>query len=225
MKRFYVLILLALVAVAPKLYAQSSEGYSKGYVSYGVVDIDWSELEDVNEGLYPIKEAVSLGVLKSARIVNALPLHLEYGANLQYMFGRDESSLLGVKTTYNASNVALNVPLHASLNLSLGKVAIIPYAGVNLRLNLWGEQIIETKIGNTLATNELDLYDTSDKEGAAGDAAWERFQAGLSYGVALRFGAITLSAGITSDLMPLVDRGEELNAMAELKSVSLGFAF
>jgi hypothetical protein len=115
--------------------------------------------------------------------------------------------------------------LHASLNLSLGKVAIIPYAGVNLRLNLWGEQITETKIGNTLATNELDLYDTSDKEGAAGDAAWERFQAGLSYGVALRFGAITLSAGITSDLMPLVDRGEELNAMAELKSVSLGFAF
>lgn len=225
MKRFYVLILLALVAVAPKLYAQSSEGYSKGYVSYGVVDIDWSKLEDVNEGLYPIKEAVSLGVLKSAQFVNALPLHLEYGANLQYMFGRDESSLLGVKTTYNASNVALNVPLHASLNLSLGKVAIIPYAGVNLRLNLWGEQITETKIGNTLATNELDLYDTSDKEGAAGDAAWERFQAGLRYGVALRFGAITLSAGITSDLMPLVDRGEELNAMAELKSVSLGFAF
>ena len=225
MKRFYVLILLALVAVAPKLYAQSSEGYSRGYVSYGVVDIDWSKLEDVNEGLYPIKEAVSLGVLKSAQIVNALPLHLEYGANLQYMFGRDESSLLGVKTTYNASNVALNVPLHASLNLSLGKVAIIPYAGVNLRLNLWGEQITETKIGNTLATNELDLYDTSDKEGAAGDAAWERFQAGLSYGVALRLGAITLSAGITSDLMPLVDRGEELNAMAELKSVSLGFAF
>mgnify|MGYP003294144363 CR=1 FL=1 len=225
MKRFYVLIILALVAVAPKLYAQSSEGYSRGYVSYGVVDIDWSKLEDVNEGLYPIKEAVSLGVLKSAQIVNALPLHLEYGANLQYMFGRDESSLLGVKTTYNASNVALNVPLHASLNLSLGKVAIIPYAGVNLRVNLWGEQITETKIGNTLATNELDLYDTSDKEGAAGDAAWERFQAGLSYGVALRLGAITLSAGITSDLMPLVDRGEELNAMAELKSVSLGFAF
>lgn len=225
MKRFYVLILLALVAVAPKLYAQSSEGYSKGYVSYGVVDIDWSELKDVNEGLYPIKDAVSLGFLKSAQVVNTLPLHLEYGANLQYMFGRDESSLLGVKTTYNASNVALNVPLHTSLNLSLGKVAIIPYAGVNLRLNLWGEQITETKIGNTLATNELDLYDTSDKEGAAGDAAWERFQAGLSYGVALRFGAITLSAGITSDLMPLVDRGEELNAMAELKSVSLGFAF
>lgn len=225
MKRFYVLILLALVAVAPKLYAQSGEGYSRGYVSYSTVAIDWSELKDLNEGLYPIKEAVSLGVLKSAQIVNALPLHLEYGANLQYMFGRDESSLLGVKTTYNASNVALNVPLHASLNLSLGKVAIIPYAGVNLRLNIWGEQIIETKIGNTLATNELDLYDTSDKEGAAGDAAWERFQAGLSYGVALRFGAITLSAGITSDLMPLVDRGEELNAMAELKSVSLGFAF
>lgn len=225
MKRFYVLILLALVAVAPKLYAQSSEGYSKGYVSYGVVDIDWSELEDVNEGLYPIKDAVSLGFLKSAQVVNTLPLHLEYGANLQYMFGRDESSLLGVKTTYNASNVALNVPLHASLNLSLGKVAIIPYAGVNLRLNLWGEQIIETKIGNTLATNELDLYDTSDKEGAAGDAAWERFQAGLSYGVALRFGAITLSAGITSDLMPLVDRGEELTATTELKTLSLGFAF
>jgi hypothetical protein len=225
MKRFYVLILLALVAVAPKLYAQSGEGYSRGYVSYSTVAIDWSELKDLNEGLYPIKEAVSLGVLKSAQIVNALPLHLEYGANLQYMFGRDESSLLGVKTTYNASNVALNVPLHASLNLSLGKVAIIPYAGVNLRLNLWGEPITETKIGNTLATNELDLYDTSDKEGAAGDAAWERFQAGLSYGVALRFGAITLSAGITSDLMPLVDRGEELTATTELKTLSLGFAF
>lgn len=216
---------LALVAVVPKLYAQSGEGYSRGYVSYSTVDIDWSELKDLNDGLYPIKDAVSLGFLKSAQVVNTLPLHLEYGVNLQYMFGNDESSLLGVKTTYSASNVALNVPLHASFDIALGQIAIIPYAGINLRLNLLGQQVVETKIGNTVTTSEVDLYDTSDKDGAAGEAAWKRFQTGLSYGVALRFGAITLSAGITSDLMPLVDRGENLTATTELKTLSLGFAF
>lgn len=216
---------LALVAVTPKLYAQSGEGYSRGYVSYSTVAIDWSELKDLNDGLYPIKDAVSLGFLKSAQVVNTLPLHLEYGANLQYMFGNDESSLLGVKTTYSASNVALNVPLHASFDIALGQIAIIPYAGINLRLNLLGQQVVETKIGNTVTTSEVDLYDTSDKDGAAGEAAWKRFQTGLSYGVALRFGAITLSAGITSDLMPLVDRAENLTATTELKTLSLGFAF
>lgn len=216
---------LALVAVVPKLYAQSGEGYSRGYVSYSTVEIDWSELKDLNDGLYPIKDAVSLGFLKSAQVVNTLPLHLEYGVNLQYMFGNDESSLLSVKTTYSASNVALNVPLHASFDIALGQISIIPYAGINLRLNLLGQQVVETKIGNTVTTSEVDLYDTSDNDGAAGESAWKRFQTGLSYGVALRFGAITLSAGITSDLMPLVDRGENLTATTELKTLSLGFAF
>jgi len=229
MKRFYALVMLALVAVTPRLYAQSDlfsdEGYSRGYVSYSSIAIDWDDMEDVSSSMYPIKESVSLGYLKSGKLFNALPLHIEYGANIQYMFGEDSMSILGVNTNYTANTIALNVPLHASLNISLGKVAIIPYAGVNFRFNIMGKQTSETKLGNSNVVTEINLYDSSDSENAAGEAAWERFQTGFSYGVAVRLGRCTLSAGLLSDLTPIVNINEDSSSSMSLKTISLGYAF
>jgi hypothetical protein len=234
MKRFYGLLLLALVAVAPKLSAQSlqfsGDSYHRAFVSYSALNMNWDKGGNVNAHLFPLTTGISLGYLESAKLFDlSFPLLVEYGVSLQYNTGNEIEFPIGASSEasseYRVNTLAMNVPVHAALNLKLNKVSINPYLGVNFRINLLGNQTTTNKLGNTTTTTKMRLFDDSDEKGAAGDAAWERFQAGLSYGVALRFGAITLSAGITSDLMPLVDRGEELNAMAELKSVSLGFAF
>ncbi|MBO7235853.1 MAG: hypothetical protein J6V05_04610 [Alistipes sp.] len=229
MKRLSILLTLAFVAVATSVSAKgdlfSGEGYSRTYVSFSEVSLNWAKGQDANEVLYPFDSNITLGRLKSGKLFAALPLHIEYGLNLQYMYGDESTSILGVETDYKAYTLSVNAPIHASLNLALGKVALTPYAGVNLRYNILGVQTTATEVGSTTTNTEVRLFDSSDEKGAAGKDAWERFQAGLSYGVSLTIGPVTLGAGILTDLMPLVDRGEDNSATLSMKTISLGYSF
>lgn len=225
MKRFYALLVLALVAVAPKVMAGGDEGYHRTYAGYSEVVVDWSKAADTNKSLYPFAQSFTLGHLGSTKLFSMLPLHIEYGINAQYTFGDSTSSLLGITNNYNASMLAVNIPIHASLKLSLGEIGIIPYAGINLRGNILGTQVTELKVGNTVTTTEVRLFDDSDDKGAAGDDAWERFQAGFSYGVSLYLGRLTVGVGVVSDLMPLVDYEDDNSANITFNTLYVGFAF
>lgn len=229
MRRFYALVVIALVALAPKAVAggdtYGDEGYGRTYVNYGEAVVNWSKGSDVNKDLFPFSKSVALGYLSTSRLIGALPIYVEYGINAQYTFGDKSSTLLGVTTNYQANMLAVNIPLHFALNLSFGKIGIVPYAGINLRGNIFGEQVTEIKLGKTTTTEELRLFDDSEAEGAAGDKAWERFQAGLSYGVSLNLGRCTVGVGIVSDLMPLVEFDNDNNATLTYKTLSIGFAF
>lgn len=229
MRRIYALLVLAFVAFAPKAFAgdewYGEEGYGRTYASYGDAVVTWSKASDVNKELFPLSKSVILGHLGTGRLLGVLPIYIEYGANVQYTYGDNANTLLGVTTNYKADMLAVNIPIHLSLNLSLGGVGIVPYAGVNLRGNILGTQTTELKVGNTTTTEELRLFDDSDDKGAAGDNAWERFQAGLSYGVSLNLGRCTVGVGIVSDLMPLVEYDDDNNATLTYKTLSIGFAF
>ena len=106
--------------------------------------------------------------------------------------------------------------LVASLRLSFNndELAVTPFVGLNFRYNLSGKTI--SVVGDEKTkTNMMD-----GEEGAL-----KRFQAGLSYGVSLTIGPVTLGAGILTDLMPLVDRGEDNSATLSMKTISLGYSF
>lgn len=229
MKRFYALLVLAFVAVAPKAFAggdfYGDEGYGRTYVGYSEALVSWSKASDVNKDLFPLSKSVTLGHLGTGRLFGALPLFVEYGINAQYTYGDSTSTLLGITTNYKADMLAVNIPLHLSLNLSLGSVGLTPYAGVNLRGNIFGTRTSELKVGNTTTTEELRLFDDSEEKGAAGDNAWERFHVGLSYGVSLNLGRCTVGVGIVSDLMPLVEYDDDNTATLTYKTLSVGFAF
>lgn len=238
MKRFYGLLLLALVAVAPKLSAQSlqfsDDSYHRAFVSYSTLNMNWDKGGNVAH-LLPLTTGISLGYLESAKLFDlSFPLLVEYGVSLQYNTGNEIEFLTGASSEasseYRVNTLAMNVPVHAALNLKLNKVSINPYLGVNFRINLLGNQTTTNKLGNTTTTTKMRLFDDSDEKGAADDAAWERFQTGLSYGVAVSYSRYTFGIGFISDLMPIVDWDDDYSAndytaKMSMTTISLGYAF
>lgn len=234
MKRFYGLLLLALVAVAPKLSAQnlqfSGDTYNRAYASYSVLNMNWDKGADVNARLFPLTTGISLGYLESAKLFDSsLPVLVEYGVNLQYNMGKEidypTGTLLDASSECRVNTFAVNVPVHVALNLKLNKVSINPYLGVNFRINLLGNQTTINKLGDTTTTTKIRLFDDSDEKGAADDAAWERFQTGLSYGVAVSYSRYTFGIGFISDLMPIVDWDDDYTAKMSMTTISFGYAF
>ena len=234
MKRFYGLLLLALVAVAPKLSAQnlqfSGDTYNRAYASYSTLNMNWDKGADVNACLFPLTTGISLGYLESAKLFDSsLPVLVDYGVNLQYNMGKEidypTGTLLDASSECRVNTLAVNVPVHAALNLKFNKVSINPYLGVNFRINLLGNQTTINKLGDTTTTTKIRLFDDSDEKGAADDAAWERFQTGLSYGVAVSYSRYTFGIGFISDLMPIVDWDDDYTAKMSMTTISFGYAF
>ena len=223
-----------MVAVAPRLSAQSlefsGETYHRTYAGYNIVNLNWDKSGDVNSTLFPLTKGFTLGHLESAKFFeSSIPILIEYGVNLQYNTGNEIEFPIGasseVSSEYRVNTLAMNVPVHAALNLKLNKVSINPYLGVNFRINLLGNQTTTNKLGNTTTTTKMRLFDDSDEKGAAGDAAWERFQTGLSYGVAVSYSRYTFGIGFISDLMPIVDWDDDYTAKMSMTTISLGYAF
>lgn len=234
MKRFYLFLVLAMVAVAPRLSAQSlefsGETYHRTYAGYNIVNLNWDNSGDDNSTLLPLTKGFTVGHLESAKLFDlSFPLLVEYGVSLQYNTGNEIEFPIGARSEasseYRVNTLAMNVPVHAALNLKLNKVSINPYLGVNFRINLLGNQTTTNKLGNTTTTTKVRLFDDSDEKGAAGDAAWERFQTGLSYGVAVSYSRYTFGIGFISDLMPIVDWDDDYTAKMSMTTISLGYAF
>jgi hypothetical protein len=263
MKRFYALLIVALFATAPALMAQSAsfynatrdaekmikkmptENYRRAYVGFNDAHINWKEFGIYGELKYPIKSGVTLGYLQSYHIVKGLPIFVEYGANIHYLFGKEktpkgEFSTIQLEGYYKANMFALNVPVNASLRLSFdnNRIAVTPYIGLNLRFNLFGNQTSGYKIENaSLDGNEGELSDeptkvrlfdsSKDEEGAAGDLAFNRFQMGLNYGVAFSYDVYTISIGRVSDFTRIANLDKSTykdKGRMGVTTISVGYA-
>jgi hypothetical protein len=141
MKRFYALLIVALFAFAPALSAQSASfynatrdaekmikkmpthNYRRAYVGINDAHINWKEFDHECELIYPVKTGFTLGYLESRHIYDGLPLFVEYGANVQYLFGKEVLSSdsmfngSGEEITFKANMCAVNIPVNASFRL------------------------------------------------------------------------------------------------------------
>lgn len=235
MKKLFALVLVALVAFTPNLLAQTSDieaklramptkEYHRAYVGINTVQTNWNDdlMDAVADVMFPLKKGITLGYLRSYNIVEGLPLFVEYGANLQCIFGRvNASSLFGDEEDVDSDNYnkartfAVNVPVNASLRLSFNndELAVTPFVGLNFRYNLSGKTI--SVVGDEKTkTNMMD-----GEEGAL-----KRFQAGLNYGVSVSYDVYTLSIGSVSDFTSFID-GDEVNGRFNVTTISLGYAF
>lgn len=230
MKRLFALVAAALVAFAPSLSAQNStdvldmlkdmpaKEYQRAYVGYNPVDIKWGDalLNLVGDIALPLNSGFTAGYLKSMNVVKGLPVFVEYGANLQYLFGKSVVEELDeVDYKIKVNNLAVNIPVVASLRLSFmdDKIAVAPYLGLNFRLNLLGKQIF--KYGEE--KESVSIY--GDDEDALGA---KRFQAGLNFGLAVSYDVYTLTIGRVSDFTQFAEDG---NVRMAVTSISVGYAF
>ncbi len=197
----------------------STRDYNRIYVGYNPMKIRWQESADDNVKLCPLSKSISAGYLHGSNITKSLPLYIEYGAMFQYSSGVHKTEYKnGTLRNYNTNTAkmySLNVPVNVSLRLGFksNKIAILPYAGLNLRCNLGGrlEKYNGSVIGNGITaiggstTTIYRLLDGSDEKWAMGDKALNRFQVGINAGVGFTFGVLYVGAGYTADVMKIAN--------------------
>lgn len=248
MKRLYALLVVAFMAITPSLSAQSASFYNatrdaekmikqmptnnyyRAYVGYNSAHVNWKDYGPLGEIMFPIKNGFTLGYLESRHVLKGLPLFVEYGANIQYLSGKEDLMNISViGHNYKASIFSLNIPVNAAFRLSFENdtIAVTPFAGLNFRYNLAGNRTdeYENPLSGKVETKTTKLFDKSTNE----NGAFNRFQMGVNFGVAVTYKVYTLSVSRVADIFKLaninnanyfVDKGR-----LGVTTISFGYAF
>ena len=258
MKKFYFLLLAAVVAMttdASAQFVQSSATTNTAkantttstapdcsgenfYLGYNIVSLEWSHDQRGWENAFPLNSGITAGYNKRVSLNgSSLPLYVDYGANFSYMFGsseftgveylEDDYYYYEIDCKYkNSTNLAsINVPLAVTAPFQVDNITILPYVGVNLRFNLFGEEKSSGEASYegeyvTSISETIDLFDKNDMAYPFG-----RFQAGLNLGVNIEFEKYTVGIGYVNDFSPVYDREGLLTATFSATTISVGYKF
>lgn len=193
---------------------------------------------------------ISLGYERGFNVAKKLPFFIATGVNLQYAFknfddeDREDTGIpnpfyYDMKAAYSTLN--LKVPVNLAYKLTFGDVSLIPYVGLNFKLNLLGQLKYSFEDPDDLEgsryENEDDFWDEmEDSEedgmkqninmfekkdvGGDKDAVWNRFQMGWQIGIGLDYNSLHVGLGYTKDIMELCKKVKTSSVM-----VSLGYNF
>ena len=203
MKKIMLLMAGALCAVA--MNAQSVSGGRDGdrEVSKGwnTIYAEWNpttayytgkgDLEDVNYNGF------SLGYNRAISLATSIPLYLETGLAAQFTFksetDEDEGYGWSDKETTSVRMLSLKVPVNFLYVWSIPntRVDLIPFLGMNLRGNVWGqakqsEEVHNSNSGDYSKSKSYNIFDKKDVEKMGYDEAAKRFQLGWQIGVKAR---------------------------------------
>ena len=252
MKKFYfslVVAFMAMTTVASAQFVQSetttqpkstsgnlfssmtTDDYNRIYVGYNPAKIKWSEDQSAGEEYYPLKHGITVGYLRGSNIVKNLPLYIEWGANFQYLFGKERFSDDGYSETINISTYSLNVPVNVAFRFSFtdNDLSITPYLGLNFRVNLAGKYKgkYESDYYGDSEEYEYNLFSKKEEdENGLGDYAWKRFQVGFNVGVSFSYKALNVGVGYVADFSKLVDYDDEdVTGKLGVTTLSVGINF
>lgn len=250
MKKFYSFLLVAFVAMTTDASAQfvqstattksntttmtSTQGDYSGsryYVGYNPVTIEWSEDQSEMEDEVPLNKGITVGYAKRSKLdSSSLPLYYEYGCNIGYMFGSysDEFDDGDYCEKYNLSInlISANVPINVTMPIQVDNFTLMPYCGVNLRLNLLGNvdyryEFEDRYYGESETDTEtINLFDNEDL-----DTPFNRFQAGLNFGVNIEFDKFNVGVGYVKDLSKLWEPDDDYYGKLGVATISVGYKF
>lgn len=188
---------------------QSNEGWSTLWLQYNPtnVSVDVKGVDDKSAS------AISLGYSRAFGVSKSIPLFVEAGAGLQYTW-TDEGSEDNLDVNTKLLSIKIPVDLMYKFQIPNSSVAIMPYAGLNLRFNVWGEQKWEYISDDDYSDyydsdDEKTTFDLFDKKDMGKDEVWNRFQIGWRAGVKARFGkSFMIGAGYGSDFSELYKKAK-----------------
>ena len=248
MKKFYSFLLVAFVAMTTDASAQfvqstattksntttmtSTQGDYSGsryYVGYNPVAIKWSEDQGDMEDEVPLNKGITVGYAKRSKLdSSSLPLYYEYGCNIGYMFGsysgEYDASSEYIKYDRSVNLLSANIPFNVTMPIQVDNFTLMPYCGVNLRFNLLGSldtyyECESDYYDDYSETVTLDLFDKEDF-----DTPFNRFQAGLNFGVNIEFDKFNVGVGYVKDLSKLYESGDFYGELG-VTTISVGYKF
>ena len=258
MKKFYfslVVAFMAMTTVASAQFVQSqtttpsnsttgnvfssmtTDDYNRIYVGYNPSKITWSEYQSEYEECYPLKHGITVGYLHGSNIVKNLPLYIEWGANFQYLFGKEEYRENGYdyyyKETVKMNIYSLNIPVNLAFRFSFkdNNISLTPYMGLNFRVNVAGnikyEGVEEGLYGDDEWDEEYNIF-SKDEEDGFGNEALKRFQVGFNVGVNFSYKAFNIGVGYVTDFSKIGnwnDDEDKVNGKLGVTTLSLGINF
>lgn len=189
MKNFKFFVVAGLLAICGTASAQFSNTTNTSSSTTGV-----NEWESITFEYAPSKfaydgdgddqsfTALSLGWTRGIGLSKTTPLYLELGMSLQWSFYKEtqEGYYGDYDMKFNMVSMKMPFSLGYQFNLSDGQIALAPYAGLDLRLNLFGQM-------KKTYDDDGEKWDVFDKDDMGKDDKWKRFQVGWHVGAKCTF--------------------------------------
>lgn len=121
----------------------------------------------------------SLGYSRAIGLSKSVPIFIEVGGALQYSFKSKKED--DVTTKFNMLSMKVPINFMYKWNISNSSVDLIPFLGLNMRLNLWGQ----TKSTYDGKSHSVNIFNDDEKN--MDGHAYKRFQLGWQIGVKARF--------------------------------------
>lgn len=156
---------------------------------------------------------VGLDYIHGFSLSKSFPLYLETGVKATlsffsredcewYNIWNDDADDKDYKTTFQTLSAAIPVNLAYKFTLSNGDVSIVPYLGLNFKLNLMakGKEVYDPEYGDK-DTEKYDMFDKKDMGDK--DACFKRFQMGWHIGAGLNYRQLYIGLSYGTDFMEL----------------------
>lgn len=171
---------------------KASKNYSRLSVSYNSISMDKDLIDGGMNGF-------SLAWTKGISVSSTTPLFIETGLGATYAFKSDDA--YGVDISNKFLGVTIPVNLAYKWNVSNTDINLIPFVGVYLRGNLYGN----TKYEYNGDDEDYDWFD--DYEDGGMEAA--RFSFGWNIGVGFEYSKLYVGLSYGSDFNEFVEKADK----------------
>ena len=183
MKLFIAAAMLAVCGTASAQFSNSSKsgGSGTGVTDWNAISFEYApgnftyDYEDAKDQSFT---GLSLSYTHGFAVSKSAPIFIETGLGVQYSFYKEDFED-DVSEKLNMFSLKVPVSFGYQFDLADGKIALAPYAGIDLRYNLSGKLKYESDDWSYKA----DLFDKDEMDGDE----WKRFQIGWHIGAKCTF--------------------------------------
>lgn len=168
-------------------------------------------------------------------VSKSLPMFVEFGADIHYGTGKEDTSNDYVKNKYQVFDLA--VPVNFAYRFQIADFfAIKPFIGLNFKINLLGrsrteltddfmndyEEVYGHEYDGERNSEWIDLFSSDDMGGS--DYTWNRFQLGWHLGVDFEFNKFFIGLNYGTDFIPAW-KYKKNKVNSQTFNIGLGFVF
>lgn len=192
------IVLVAMFAASSNVNAQGVSINSVSLDSWDTIKFSYSPTTISILGEDIVFNGFSFEYMQGQNIVDNKPVFLEWGIGAEILNYTDEySDYYDGYRVYSEDKITIAdmyIPVNIGYKLALNNNTIImPYVGIKAQYNLSGKETVDVSVEGYSASEEYDLFSTSDMEGSTWKRAWISWHIGATiemntWSIGIRYG-------------------------------------